>query len=60
MSIGAGCQTEKDLELSPSPRTVQKIPGNYCTCLYLSLANFGDWMSCGSKDILKNAPSLMY
>ena len=23
-------------------------------------AKFGDFMSCGSKDILKNAPCLMY
>ena len=24
------------------------------------LSKFGDFMSCGSKDILKNAPSIMY
>ena len=34
--IGPGCQIEKDLELSPVPQIVQKIPENYCRCLYLS------------------------
>ena len=33
--IGAGYLIEKDLELSPSPQTVQKIPENYCPCMYL-------------------------
>ena len=32
----------------------QKIPENYCPCLY-QLAKFGDLMSYGSKDMLKNA-----
>ena len=41
---------------------IQKILENYCPCLYpsIQLGKFGDLMSCGSKDILKNEPCLMY
>ena len=38
---------------------VQKIPENYCPCLELlpyQLTKLGYLMSCGSKDIFKNAP----
>ena len=38
---------------------VQKLPENYFTYIY-QLAKFGDLRSCGSKHILKNAPSLMH
>ena len=34
----AGCEIEKDVErglLARVPRIVQKIPENYCPCLYL-------------------------
>ena len=34
--IRAGCYIEKVLELSSSLLIVQKIPENYCPCLYLS------------------------
>ena len=39
---------------------VQKSPGNYCSCLYYQVAKFDELMSCGSKDIFKDTPSLMY
>ena len=35
---------------------VQKIPKGYWPCLYLSVGKVWWLMSCGSKDIFKNAP----
>ena len=46
--------------LVPGIHFVQKIPENYCPFLNLLVAQVGDLMSCGSKDILKNAPCPMY
>ena len=39
---------------------VHKIAENYCPCLHLSISEFGDLMSYGSKDIFKNAACLMH
>ena len=50
--IGAGCWIEKDLGLSASPQIVQKMKITAIVYIY-QLAEFGDLMSCGSKDILK-------
>ena len=42
--------------LAPVLQIVQKITENCCSYLYISV---GQIWSCGSKDIFKNAPSLM-
>ena len=58
--IGAGCQIKKDLEyIAPVLQIVQKVTENYCSCLYLSTAKFGDFMNCGSEDEFKIVPWLM-
>ena len=48
--------------LAPVLQIVQKIPENFCPCLYLQyqLAKFEDLMSCRSTDKFKIAPCLMY
>ena len=38
----------------------QKIPRNYTLAYIFQLTKVGDLMSCGTKDIFKNAPCLMY
>ena len=39
------------------PQIVQKIPEIVDLAYIYQLAKFGDLMSCGVKDIFKNAPS---
>ena len=56
------CLIEKDLELSPGHLNHSNDSRKILTLLaYINqLIKFGGLMSCGSKDILKNAPCLMY
>ena len=58
--LGQGARLKRAWNLAPVLQIVQKIPGYYCTCLHYQSAKFGDFMSCGSKDIFKNASCLMY
>ena len=44
--------------LAPVLQIIQKILENCYPCIY-QLTKFGDFMSCGSKDIFRNAPCLM-
>ena len=47
-------------QIFPVFQIVQKTPENYRPCLDYHLTQFGDSMSCSSKDILKDASYLMY
>ena len=51
---------EKGLELSPNPPNRSKVSEKYCPAYIYELTEFGGLMSCGSNDIFKNAPCLMY
>ena len=46
--------------LAPNLQIVKKIPEIIALVYIYQLARFGDLMNCGSKDIFKNAPCLMY
>ena len=56
------CLIEKGLELSPSHLNHSNDSRKIFTLLaYIyQLTKFGGLMSCGSKDVFKNAPCLMY
>ena len=59
--FGAGSYIEKDLELSPCPPNCSKDFRKVFVLVYIyELAKFGDLISCGLKDIFKDAPCLMY
>ena len=58
--VGAGCSFEKGLELSPSHSNhFNDFKKNIDLAYIYQLTKFGGLMSCGSKDIFKNAPCLM-
>ena len=54
---GAECYVEKDLKLF---QIIQRFYTITALAYVYQLANFGGLTSCGSKDIFKSAPSLMY
>ena len=59
--IWASCWIEKDQEPSSSPRNCWKGLLKIVAFSYIyELTKFGDFMSCGLKDIIKNAPYLMH
>ena len=59
--IGAGCEIEKDLELSPQSSKLFKWFLKIIVLIYkFQLAKFANFMSCGSKDILKNTTCLLF
>ena len=53
--LGAGCLIEKP----QSPRLFKRLLKIIVLAYIYQLANFGDFI-CGSKDVFKNAPYLMY
>ena len=56
--IGAGCLIEMTWNLAL--QIVLKIPEIIAIAYIYQIAKFGDLMSCGSKDIFRNVPCLMY
>ena len=51
---------KKTWNLAPVLQVVQKIPENYCPCIFYQLTKFGNFMSFGWKDMFKNVPCVMY
>ena len=51
---------ELAMEYAPVHQIFQKIHENYCPIYAYHLAKFSDLMSCGSKDIFKNAAFPVY
>ena len=54
---------EKGLEPIPSPQSsklFKRLLKIVALAYIYQLAKFGDLMSCGSKDIFKNVPCIMY
>ena len=57
--IGAGCQIKKGLELISSPLNCSKDSSKLFPLLIsINWQTSGEFISCGSKDIFKNAPCL--
>ena len=53
--MGQVAKLKKTWNLAPVLQIVLKITENYCPAYIYQLTKFGDFMSCGSKDIFKNA-----
>ena len=51
---------KRNCNLAPALPIVQIIPETIALAYIYQLTKFADLMSCGSKDMVKNAPCLMY
>ena len=58
--MGQVAKLKKTCNLAPVIQNIQGITENIALAYIYLLPKFGDFMSCGSNDILKNAPCLMY